>query len=120
MLLIFSFNSLGYECRSKEIKLDKITHRKAVFKEMRLLERQSLVEGMLFDITAQNFNHSNAVKAAMILNYLINSEVNTDQRAFFKLLETSSDINGQKPKALQLNEVCDIMGKVNELNSKIQ
>lgn len=119
ILTIFSLRSFAYECRSKELKLVKIESKKQVFQQLRSFDRQALVEGLLFDLTSvENSSNNSAKKIELVLSYLEESEVNINQRSFFKLLATTSEIETGKPKKLKLDEICEIMTKVNELGEK--
>jgi hypothetical protein len=114
----FSTNSFSYDCKVKELKLTKPDNKKAAFQELRKLNRQAAVEGLLFEITSPEIEKKKSKKAEHILSYLENSEANKNQRSFFKLLEATSDVQTTKPKALKLSEVCEIMSKVNALGEK--
>lgn len=119
LVTFFSLNSFGYECRVKELKLNKVENKKRAYQELRKLDRQIVVEGLLFELTSPEVTSKNKVKKAeVILSYLENSEVNTNQRSFFKLLGTTSEVQSGKLKSLKLDEVCEIMSKVNDLDNK--
>ena len=119
LLTFFSLNSFGYECRVKELKLNKVENKKLAYHELRKLDRQIVVEGLLFELTSpQTTSKSKVKKTEVILSYLENSEVNSNQRSFFKLLATTSEVQSGKLKSSKLDEVCEIMGKVNELDNK--
>ncbi len=119
IMTVFSLRSFAYECRSKELKLVKIDNKKQAFKKLRSLDRQIVVEGLLFDLTStETTSNNSAKKIDFLLSYLENSEANKNQRSFFKLLATTSEIQTGKLKKLKLDEVCEIMTKVNELGEK--
>jgi hypothetical protein len=115
--MLFSTNSYSYDCKVKELKLTKPNNKKAAFQELRKLNRQEVVEGLLFEITSPDAEKKKSKKAEHILNYLENSEANKNQRSFFKLLEAATDVSTSKPKVLKLAEVCEIMSKVNALGA---
>lgn len=118
LLIALSFNSFAYECHVKELKRVNVKNKKKAYQIFRELNRQAIVDGLLFEITSAKFNKTNIGKSKMLLGYLENSEINTNQRSFFKLLAVSSDITTSTPKSLKLEEVCEIMDKVNKLDGK--
>lgn len=109
--LLYSFSSWAYECKRSEYSLDVKKNRKELVKIMKEENRQKLFEGLLFELTTDSVLKS-AEKAKQLSYYLINTEVNEDQRAFLKLLEISSDLQTSKPKKIDFKEVCEINAKV--------
>lgn len=113
--ILFSKNTFAYDCLAKELPMKAFRNKKEAFAQLRSGPRQAVVSGALYELTAGEITKKNAKKAEVLINYLENSEVNADQRSFFKLLGVSSEITGSNPKKLKLNEVCEIMDKVNGL-----
>lgn len=114
-LIIFSKNTFAYDCVAKEFPMKAFRNKKEAFAQLRSGPRQAVVSGALYELTAGEITKKNAKKADVLINYLENSEVNADRRAFFKLLGVSSEITGRNPKKLEIIEVCEIMGRVNAL-----
>lgn len=117
LTILFSFSAHSYECKSKKLK-SEIPERTKAYQLFREMPRQNLVEGLLFEITPKALTKENVRRGEIILSYLEATEINPDQRAFFKLLQTSTELESAKPKALKLDEVCDIMKRVNQLKEK--
>jgi hypothetical protein len=112
---IFSTSVFSYECQIKELRYKKTDNKKEIFKELREYDRQAIVSGLLFDLTSPRPDKKVTKKSAITLNYLENTELNSNQRDFFKLLSITSEVETGRIKKIQLNEVCEIMEKVNKL-----
>lgn len=113
--LFYSLQSFSYECRSKELMLKSKENKKDKFSELRKLDRKLIVEGLLYNLTQSIVDKKSYKTTMQFINYLENSEANQNQRAFFKLLRTTSELDSGKQKSLKLTEVCEIMEKVNNL-----
>jgi hypothetical protein len=111
----FSVNSFAYTCNATEYKKPISKIKKEAFSVLRVVPRQTLVEGLLYELTVPELSKANIERSSMLLNYLENSEVDSNQRAFFKLLSSASELESQHPKSLKQKEVCEIMNKVNDL-----
>lgn len=114
-LLFFSIEAFSYTCESTDFKKPIPKTKKAAFALLKEIKRQTLVSGLIYEITVPEFKKANVEKTKILLNYLESTESNSDQRSFFKLLATASDLDSAQPKSLKQNEVCEIMEKVNQL-----
>lgn len=113
-LFLISFSSSAYECKAVSLKFpskDKVI----AFKALSKMSRQQVVSGALAELTAKKFSKDNASRAETLLDYLEKTEANADQRAFFKLLLSGSEVANEKAHALKMEEVCELMEKVNKL-----
>ncbi len=117
-LIIFTHNLFAYECKDKELIVSKLENRKEAFLNLQKMDRQVLVEGLLFELTTKDFTKKRLKKTEILLSFLESTEAIANQRAFFKLLKTSSELEGgiSKVKSLNLKEVCEILDKVNKLD----
>lgn len=113
-LFSFSFSVSAYDCKTVPLKLSS-TDKVIAFKALSKMNRQQVVSGALSELTAKKFSKENAAKAELLLDYLEKTETNADQRAFFKLLQSGSEVGNEKAHALKMNEVCELMDKVNKL-----
>jgi hypothetical protein len=117
--ILFSLNAFSYECKSIEYKTDKLANKKSAFKLFKTAIRDDLVSGVVYELTSLNPSKINQVnKSKWLLDYLENTEVNSDQQALFSLLKSASEIDTSKPRNLEEKELCEIMNKVNQLVEK--
>lgn len=107
-------DAFGYECKPVALPFKLSTDKKSAFHNFSKTPRQILVGSLIYNLTENKIIKSNSIKNTIwLFDYLENTEQNADQRAFFKLLRTSADIESTNPKTLNRKEICEIMEKVN-------
>lgn len=116
LYFLIATNVFAYDCVSKSLDTKNFHSKKSLYSFFHKQERQVLVEATLFELTSIDLaKKENQKKAQMLLNFLTDSEININYQSFFKLLKFSTELDSTSPKALKINEVCEIMDKVNKL-----
>ena len=106
-LILLSVSAHAYECTSK--KLDS-----SAKEDLGKLSNQVVFSGLLHELTSKELPKSPG-KAKAFSEHLIEKEAHKDQNAFIKLLMHTSDLKTEKPRTLDLAEVCEIVERVNKL-----
>jgi hypothetical protein len=108
-ILLMINSAFAYDCKKTLLKNATLTQ-----DEISKMDRQVLFEGLLFELTAPNL--AKDTKTAKILShYLENTEVNKMNRSFLKLLSYSADLETDRPRALNFNEICEINSRLKKI-----
>lgn len=96
------------DCRASKFPYKIENHEPKNLKEQfDSLKRIQLQESFFYELTSGN----DTELAKALAKYIINTEIDKDKRAFYQLLEETSDLNKPKSRKLDLKEVCTIYTK---------